>query len=771
MKQKKILTSLIIFAVALAILFSANNVQAASSKLNLGVTKTRYESVVNQEYPTYKHQYESTDGSATINVWKLVSYPKAGAVQGQIPDSSKAIYCLRAGLGFNGAFDNALDYSTQAIEYSQVYNLKNTDDLVTLNGIYPTLTVFDSTSDNYRAVLWLLDNAYIPGESTQAEKDDLLKRVIYNDPYTGEPDSIYNWMKATENTNDDITDSDVDMIQQLAIWYFTNNDTEAERKKYYNDTLNTLRIKYQASADSTETSYGSYNDIFRFEDEDRIWDYGRFRFNYLNELYKYLITTAKEQARAGYVGNEKTVAAVYLSTNSPAENQPVVVIDRKERILDLSLRKFVSEVERDGKEIAVSSREPQVDTSKLVSGESTTATYNQTKTPLAVEEGDIITYTLRIYNEGNVDAKVTKVKDYLPSGLTYANYSDLSWEMQNARIAESSVLCTISNVGGNVEKFCEVNGITESEIKELLLKDAIIPAFEEGKELNYIDVLIKCKVEAAEGTLVNIAKIAEEESLDKFVTKDRDSDPDDKLTIPSDSELQDYTGGKNQGNDPCFDGSNVIDGKYYPGQQDDDDFEKIEVKPKQLDLSLVKFVSGVNGSEVTEREPRVDTTKLESGESTDATYTQVREPYGVEYGDIVTYTIRVYNEGRLSGYAAEITDNIPEGLEYIIDSEINNTYGWVMLDAEGNVTENLEEAVYITTNYLSKEKETSEGSNLIKAFNIGEKLNYKEVKIQFKVASSISGKALKNEAQVSKETDEEGNDTPDRDSTLSLIHI
>ena len=35
----------------------------------------------------------------------------------------------------------------------------------------------------------------------------------------------------------------------------------------------------------------------------------------------------------------------------------------------------------------------------------------------------------------------------------------------------------------------------------------------------------------------------------------------------------------------------------------------------------------------------------------------------VKHGDIVTYTIRVYNEGKLDGYASEITDNIPEYLE------------------------------------------------------------------------------------------------------------
>ena len=783
MKQKKILTSLIIFAGALILSLVTNNVQAASSKLNLGVTKTRYESVVKPEYPTYKYQYEAKDNDGNIkaiNVWKIVSYQKAGTVEGQTEaDSSKAIYCLKAGLGFDGSFENGVDYSTEALEYSQVYNLKDEADLSILSGYYPNNEVFDNTSEKYMALLWLLDNIYISGESTQTERDNLLKSVTYTDEMSGETKSIYDWMKQTESKNDDLTDSDIDMVQQLAIWYFTNNNENV----YNNETLNTIKIRYQASKEEEETELKAYNDIFKekteatgetpplFEgEEDDYINYGRFRENYLKALYQYLITTAKEKAQEGYVGNNETVAAVYLTTTGSTVNQPVVVIDRKDRILDLSLRKFVSKVERNGKEIQVSSREPQVDLSKLISGEVTTATYNQSKEPVAVEEGDLIVYTIRVYNEGNVDAKALEIKEYLPSGLVYTDTSDISWVVEN-RVAKTTSECKIVNIGGNIEKFSEVNdGKTEQELIGSNLNNVVIPAYEEGKDINYIDILIKCEVTADEGKLVNIAKISKEISMDGFVTKDRDSDPDDKLTIPTDTELPNYTGGGNQGNDPYYDGTNVIEdanGKYYPGQQDDDDFEKIEIKPKQLDLSLVKFVSGVNNTQITEREPQVDTSKLEAGVSTDATYTQVREPLGVEYQDVITYTIRVYNEGRLSGYAAEITDNIPDGLEFIINSEINKTYGWIMLDRDGNQTENLADAVYLTTDYLSKTKETSEGANAIKAFDIGENLEYKDVKIQFRVVSSVSGKSLINEAQVSKETDENGNETTDRDSIPS----
>ena len=64
-------------------------------------------------------------------------------------------------------------------------------------------------------------------------------------------------------------------------------------------------------------------------------------------------------------------------------------------------------------------REPQVDVSKLVSGESTTATYNHSKNPIDVNTKDVVTYTLRVYNEGEVDGYASKIMDDIPDGLEF----------------------------------------------------------------------------------------------------------------------------------------------------------------------------------------------------------------------------------------------------------------------------------------------------------------------------------------------------------------
>ena len=100
-----------------------------------------------------------------------------------------------------------------------------------------------------------------------------------------------------------------------------------------------------------------------------------------------------------------------------------------------------------------------------------------------------------------------------------------------------------------------------------------------------------------------------------------------------------------------------------------EDNNTIEIKvkntpiQKKFDLALRKFITKVNET-LYSREPVVDTSKLRTtvdGKTiTTAIYNHSKEPVIVERGDLVTYKIRIYNEGTLDGFVNEITDNIPE---------------------------------------------------------------------------------------------------------------
>ena len=407
---------------------------------------------------------------------------------------------------------------------------------------------------------------------------------------------------------------------------------------------------------------------------------------------------------------------------------------------DLALRKFITKL--NDKEIK--NRVPQVELDTLRSG--TTATYNHTKLPLNVYLDDIVEYTIRVYNEGDTDGYVTEITDYLPEQLELIPDNqtniDNNWKMYDANNNETT------------------DASKAVKIKTDKIKDDKIVAFD-GDTLSYKDVKIVCKVVRTENVvrkITNIAEITKCENANRVEVKgkqsgdERDSNPN-QVVVPTGTELENYK-------------DDEINKEYVPGQEDDDDFEKLILK--EFDLSLRKFITAVNDTKITNREPKVDVTPLKDGSKTTAIYEHPKDPVLVSNGNIVEYTIRVYNEGSVSGYAKEVKDDIPEGLEFLPDNEINKEYRWVMLDENEQETTKVEEAKTIATDYLSKEQEKTAGANLIKAFDPDtmETLDYKDLKVAFKVIEpTTSDRIIINKAQISKNTDENDDDVKDRDST------
>ena len=201
-----------------------------------------------------------------------------------------------------------------------------------------------------------------------------------------------------------------------------------------------------------------------------------------------------------------------------------------------------------------------------------------------------------------------------------------------------------------------------------------------------------------------------------------------------------------------------------------DDSLKLIIKNGQFDLALRKFITGITTGagteeeknwEITDREP-----KFKIDEEGKYVYEHTKEPLTVGNQNIVEYTLRVYNEGSLAGYASKIKDDIPEGLEFLPDNETNKKYGWIMLDEAGNETEDVNKAKYVVTKYLSKEDDQN-GQKLIGAFYPDEMESpaYQDVKIAFKVTMpDTEDKIIINHAQISDDSDENGKEIDDKDS-------
>ena len=420
------------------------------------------------------------------------------------------------------------------------------------------------------------------------------------------------------------------------------------------------------------------------------------------------------------------------------------------RYFDLSLRKFIIQVNET--ELKDSSgnylREPVVDTTYLAAGTSTTAIYNHPKRPVEVAVGDEVIYTIRVYNEGQIDGYVYEITDYLPENLEFIVNDELN-ARYGWKISEDGRTVTTDITSPDTEY--SANRDTIFENRKSGTDKVILEAFD-GTNLDYIDVQIKCRVKntaVAEEKLTNISEITDFRDSDKQEVTDRDS-TEDNVTLPSDTTLPNYKDDEiNRGDE------------YIPGQEDDDDFDKVVIL--KFDLSLRKFITGVNDEVITDREPVFS---IVDGEYV---YTHTKEPVEVETGDTVIYTLRIYNEGDIAGYAEEVKDDIPEGLEFLPDNNTNINYRWVMYDANGEITENVAEAETIRTDYLSKTQEdATDRDNLIKGFDpeTMDEPDYKEVRIAFRVTEpNTSDRILINTAEISEDSNENGEPVEDIDST------
>ena len=459
----------------------------------------------------------------------------------------------------------------------------------------------------------------------------------------------------------------------------------------------------------------------------------------------------------------------------------------RKKEFDLALRKFITEIA--GKAPAVS-REPKVDVSPLRNGK-TTATYTHPKNPLLVQKGDIVKYKLRVYNEAEIPGIINEIADYLPSGLGYLPEHKLNkdngWkvstkasntvkEQKASEISGFNMKANLSEFDGvtdakniKIVRPSETNKegtlittekykttMTDAEITQMIStgvipdahKDKILKPFTStSTTLDYKEVEIAAVVlaDVRDGNnLKNISEIQRDYPSTITIVKDRDSTP----------------------------GNVRVPGYGEKNQEDDDDFEPLDTVKKEFDLSLRKFITKISSedgkdSKAYDREPKVDVTTLKNGKTT-ATYTHPKDPLLVLPKNIVDYTLRIYNEGDIDGYAKEVKDNVPAGLEFLPNHPTNIEYGWRMLDESGKETKDPTKAKEIVTDYLSKAKEKNIGANLLKAFDkTTGKLDYRDLKIVFKVSPDfkVSDGIIKNIAEIKENEDENGRAIKDRDST------
>ena len=768
-KIKKIIIAIILISIIVLIKNITQAVDSSSSPLYLGL----YE--LGNSKRTGAYTYRTSDGTYKP-VFKIIKNESTSGIGSY--DYNMPIYCLRNGIGFGSRIN------TRIVPYTQIYDMTkpNTID-------YTALRNLSINDQNYNKLIWILNNvADINNETslnglfeqsgvsraefignkeqmTQDELRDVLESIqqIAIWAYTNNPESIPNGIdlyvrKNNRNTSVkekyyyNTNNTPIDRIFS----YLINGANNAVNNGYTYQNINQGTINFNAddavsNLDGENYLVGPYRVDINGNAQLRLNAYnGNSLISNLrivnangnevsgssfsekvnniigNDFYIVLPRTTSINSLRIVASGTSNRAVLRYWTSSPNtinNNQPVVVVKNElnqyynEKTInikngtpefDLAVREYISSViDSRGISKKFESREPQITQENLRKlatknaelSNGTTALKTHTKQPINVSSGDIITYTIRIYNEGQINGYAKEITDYIPAGLEFVSPDQSEINRRYGWQAVTSDNKTIK---------------TEYGASQLIQKFNLQPK-DKKYSLNYIDIQLQCRVTAItnldDNFLRNIVEITKIADYNNNPISDRDSTPNNL----SDQSKIGYNWGESER------------GKGY---EDDDDVEVALLKGRYFDLALRKFIISVNNRELKDqnkydREPVVDTKPIVEATSTTAVYKHKKNPVTIAPGNIVTYVIRIYNEGNIDGYADEITEHLPPELEFV-NNDFNAANGWV-LDANDATQRTLK------TTLLSAEKDKE---NIIKGFD-NQTLNYKDIKLQLKVKNNV----------------------------------
>ena len=226
------------------------------------------------------------------NVWKIVETDSNGT-----GNTYKTIYCLKGGPGFNGAFSGANDTSPVR-HYTQYFDMKNPSSIT--SDYTDAIPAINSTT--YKSLVWLLDNVYVaPLTVSDAEQATEYREEL---------------LKLAGISGSSITDDDIDVVQQLAVWYFTNNaENDPYKVSENNGTYNfelLVNAKYQNA---------SYNALSAEQGEGAVDGYARSEDCKL--LFKYLVDTAKSK------GEDSSYKISNLEATKPYQLDKTLKVEHK----------------------------------------------------------------------------------------------------------------------------------------------------------------------------------------------------------------------------------------------------------------------------------------------------------------------------------------------------------------------------------------------------------------------------------------------------------
>ena len=347
MKKGRIIfgTVITLIVVMLAILPTVSSAATLNPKLYFGVTERKTSDTLKFGY-SIGNPGNSTTGQ---KIWNIVKFSSNAYSD---PTDTYDIYCIRSGYGFTNGTS-----MTRNREYTDQFDMKADRGSIGDNQVTAlntrTATVDGQIINSYDAVLALADLFYIPGVSNSGYKSQLLDNA--NDKYADVlPIETYL-----------LDDTQIQAIQQAAMWFYTNSDGEIYTEHYGNPATKNGWLNYTSDG-AMYAEIDNYNPTGEIDANNKI---GVQIENQAMNLYNYLISEAAERVKAGTY-NSKTKVTLYTNLTTNVE-QPLIKIEQTGDF-DLALRKYITKVNGTA---VTNTRVPNIDTGTIDTNG--TATYSE----------------------------------------------------------------------------------------------------------------------------------------------------------------------------------------------------------------------------------------------------------------------------------------------------------------------------------------------------------------------------------------------------------
>ena len=383
------------------------------------------------------------------------------------------------------------------------------------------------------------------------------------------------------------------------------------------------------------------NNIDRDSKQDSVLE-GKTVTELINEIEEIVSTKAN--------GSEAFIEKNILSYQDDDDIERLRTI-KDTKYVDLALRKWISAINND----IVTDREPtqtksfENQTQELaeqVKGnkEETTLNYDNKKDAITVVPGDLVTYNIAIYNEGERAAYAEIVTDYLPEYLDFVEENTINnkygWEADenNPRIIRTSYLSK-EKEENNPDLYVAGNSNLLLSVAEAHVSRNINHDNRKAPSHKVLQIVCRVNDNAPNRKFLTnraeITKYGYYDSQNKFVKCDgagidRDSIEDtikDELNLDKWHEQQ----------------MNIATQKtLFPGDQDDDDFETVQVYVKETSYNLqVKKVDTKGNSIETEDITNIFETTIQKGNEQNPEQMQIKntDASSINYKDIEVNSI------------------------------------------------------------------------------------------------------------------------------------